>query len=154
MAKAMLPANRAASQQANTPSTVVCFAESVEIQPADSVLHPSWCARATRDDVLTAAKGRILGVGETVGTYQQTVPPPEIKKGPEGPDRCPRPGNSVKLRFLAQGLEGRSDLFEAKRLFKQWCDFEALGQPIRTKPSGEQERHAQLNEAIGHRVGL
>jgi len=30
---------------------------------------------ATRDEVLQAAKGHILGVGETVGTYQQTMPP-------------------------------------------------------------------------------
>lgn len=30
---------------------------------------------ATRDEVLKAAKGHILGLGETVGTYQQSVPP-------------------------------------------------------------------------------
>ena len=32
-------------------------------------------AGATRDEVLKAAKGHILGVSETVGTYQQVEAP-------------------------------------------------------------------------------
>ncbi len=43
MARAMLLANRAASPQAK-PFHRGRFAESVEMQPTDSVSHPSWCA--------------------------------------------------------------------------------------------------------------
>jgi Raf kinase inhibitor-like YbhB/YbcL family protein len=30
---------------------------------------------ASRDEVLSAAKGHVIGIGETVGTYQQKAPP-------------------------------------------------------------------------------
>ncbi len=56
-----------------------CAAAEPPAAPAHQPRHcdtlPTLKPGATRDEVLEAAKGHVVGGGDLIGTYQQTTPP-------------------------------------------------------------------------------